>query len=70
MTTIPNENLERLARCIYARFKKSRIPVRIRYWMWDHGLVSETTKAKYENAAHDVLMTMTMLAATDEEPNA
>ena len=70
MTTNPHENLEGFARDLYARFTKSRIPARIRYWMWDHGLVSETTKAKYENAAHDVIAALTMLAATDEEPNA
>lgn len=70
MTTTRDEGIEGFARDCYARFTKSYIPNRIRYWMWDHGLVSETTKAKYENVAHDVITTMTRICFTDEEPNA
>lgn len=70
MTTTPNETIESVARCIYARFRKSRIPARIRYWIWDHGLVSETTKARYESVAYDVITAMTMLYRNDEETNA
>lgn len=67
MTPTPNEHLEGLARDFYARFTKSHIPDRLRYWAWDHGLVSETTKARYENAVYDALTAMLLVDITDEE---
>jgi hypothetical protein len=69
MTTTPNENLEGFARDCYARFTKSYIPGCIRYWMWDHGLVSEAIKARYENAVYDVITAMILVGITDEEDN-